>query len=145
MENKNYAIWLWGLLGLFFFRVLAQLVQAMTPVSFLPTFEQWHSDVIPYPLLLLIQLVILVFLVKTAWDFSRGGVQGSRISGKIWIAFGSMYFMIMGIRLSLGLTLLSDHYWFSNYLPTFFHLVLAAFLLTIGTFHIRHSSGESTH
>ena len=46
----------------------------------------------------------------------------------------------MVVRLMLGLTVLSSHYWFANHLPTFFHLVLASFMLVAGAFHLRHSA-----
>ena len=140
MKTKRYSLWLWALFGLFLFRVLAQLVQVKTTLPFLPPFEQWHSAVIPYPLLLMSQIIILGFLSKIAFAFSKGRVVPSRTSGRIWLAFGTIYFGAMMLRLILGLTIFSGHAWFSNHLPTFFHLVLASFLLVVGMYHVRYFS-----
>ena len=143
MKAKRYSFWLWTLFGFFLFRVLAQLVQAQTTLPFLPPFESWHSAVIPYPLLLLSQVIILGFLANVTMTFSKGQVTPSRTSGRIWLGVGTIYFGAMMLRLIFGLTLCSDQAWFSNYLPTFFHLVLAAFLLVVGTYHIRYFSIEN--
>ena len=46
----------------------------------------------------------------------------------------------MLIRLLLGLTIMRDSRWFTSYLPTAFHLVLASWLLVYGHFHLRYGS-----
>jgi hypothetical protein len=142
MVSKRYAIGLWCLLGLFFFRVVAQLIQAVAPVSFLPPFERWHSAVFSYPILFLIQSAILIFLFKVALTFSRGKVIPSRTSGRIWLVLGGVYLIIMAARFTLGLTIYSDHFWFSNHVPTLFHIVLASFLLIVAKYHLRFSSSK---
>ena len=138
MKTKIYSFWLWCLFGLFLFRVLAQLAQAQNTLPFLPPFESWHSALIPYPLLLVIQVIILGFLAKVTVTFSKGQVIPSRTAGRIWFGLGAIYFGAMMLRVTLGFTLCSGQAWFSNYLPTFFHLVLASFLLIVGTYHIRY-------
>ncbi|MDP1682088.1 MAG: hypothetical protein Q8L39_09995, partial [Burkholderiales bacterium] len=49
---------------------------------------------------------------------------------------GLIYFIVMGLRLFIGLTGLSEHNWFSSYLPIFFHFVLSGYLIVVGYFHL---------
>jgi len=44
----------------------------------------------------------------------------------------------MLFRLVAGLTFVTNHSWFSARIPTFFHLVLASFLLLLGSFHYKY-------
>ena len=135
----HYAKWLWLCTSLFAFRVAAQLTALLFKPSFLPKFESWHGGVLPYPLLLVTQILILIWLSWTAWRFSQSSIYPRRRLGAIIILFASLYFLVMLVRLLLGLTILSEHRWFSSYLPAFFHLVLASYLLLYGYFHFRHS------
>ena len=140
MGSRSYGFWLWVLLGLFSFRVVAQFVQWRMEVPFLPSFEAWHSAVIPYELLLAAQILVLGFYGWVALAFWKGNVRASRKSARVWLSIGGMYATVMVMRLVLGLTVMSSHYWFANYLPTFFHLVLAGFMLVVGLFHLRHTA-----
>lgn len=63
----RYFPWLLVLFGLFVFRVLAQLVQSVTPVPLLPPFGAGHGAVMPYPLLVVLQVVIVVALAIILW------------------------------------------------------------------------------
>ncbi len=49
---------------------------------------------------------------------------------------------VMVVRLVLGLTVMSSHYWFANHLPTVFHLVLASFMGITGAFHLRYAASR---
>ncbi len=40
---RNYSLVLLGLLSIFFLRVFAQFLQAVSPAAFLPNFEAWQS------------------------------------------------------------------------------------------------------
>lgn len=128
---------LWACLALFLFRVLAQWAQYLFEWPFLPPFEAWHSAVVPYWLLLFIQLAIASYLGRVAANISMGRVQPTRRSAFCWLGFGLIYFATMAGRMILGLTVLSTHDWFSNRLPTFFHLVLAAFVIVVGVTYLR--------
>lgn len=135
---QPYAKWLWLLASLFAFRVVAQLVALLFKPKFLPTFESWHGGVLPYPLLLTAQSLIFVWLAWTAWRFSKNNLHPRRTLGTIIIIFASLYFLVMLLRLLLGLTILNENRWFASYLPAFFHLVLASYLFLYGHFHFRH-------
>jgi len=137
--SQRYAPWLWLLLGLFVLRVLAQPLALPVNTPLLPRFESWHSGVLPYPVLLLTQLIIVLWLARTSRAFTSGAVVPRAGIGRAAIAFGSVYFLAMVARLLLGATVLADQRWFASPLPTFFHLVLAAFLLLYGHFHWRYS------
>lgn len=136
-HRKEKGTWMWYLLALFGFRVVAQLIQQLAPVSFLPPFEAWHSAAVPYPLLLLSQLLILALFGWLAWRISNGATRPRCKLGRWLLGFGALYMLVMVMRLALGLTLFPGHHWFDKPLPTFFHLVLAAYLLVLGTFHVR--------
>ncbi len=68
----GYSLALGLLTVLFAVRVAGQLVVAGADISFLPPFERWHSDLIAYPLLLPLQMVLLSVMVLILRDFVRG-------------------------------------------------------------------------
>ena len=142
MESRRYGFWLWVLLGLFSFRVVAQLVQWRIDVPFLPSFEAWHSDVLPYGLLLTTQVLVFGAYGWVALAFTKERVQPSRRSAWLWLSIGAVYAGAMAVRLVLGLTVMSSHYWFANHLPTFFHVVLASFMGVVGGFHLRYAASR---
>ncbi len=137
-KSRPYGFMLLGLLLLFFFRVLAQLIQAIHPVSFLPPFEAWQSGAFPYSLLVMSQILIMVLCGRIVWPLFVGTAMPSIGKGRVVLALGLMYFGVMLFRLVMGLTLAQDHFWFSAKLPTMFHLVLATFVILYGHFHYTH-------
>lgn len=140
--SRRYAPWLWLLSGLFAVRVVAQPLALSIDVWFLPPFESWHGGVLPYPVLLVAQLLILSWQVRTAQRFTIGEVIARRRIGTLMLVLGGVYFVVMLIRFVLGMTILSEHRWFASPLPAFFHLVLASFLLLYGHFHFRYGPKE---
>jgi len=140
MPSQRYAPWLWLLLGLFTIRVLAQPIALRVDTPLLPRFESWHSGVLPYPLLVLTQAVIILWLARTAWMFTTGAIAPRFRLGVVMMALGGVYFAAMVMRLLLGATVFGDERWFASPLPTAFHLVLATYLLLYGHFHWRYGS-----
>jgi len=138
LNVQSYARWLWILAGLFALRVAAQPLALVVNSRFLPRFESWHSGVVPYPLLVGAQLLILLWLLSTAWFVARGAVRPVRKLGGILIGAAGLYGVTMLARLVLGATLLRDERWFASPLPTVFHLVLASYLYVYGRLHYRH-------
>lgn len=132
---KRYGPWLWMFTALFCFRVVAQLIVANYETRYLPSFERWHSAAMPYWMLVLIQAVILVIMVRTNYRYSSDKLVANPVLGKGLLIFGVIYLCAMLLRFGLGLTLFSENRWFSNFIPTFYHLVLASWVLTIGRFH----------
>ncbi len=131
----QYVLILLILSGLFAFRVIAQLIQFVYPVSFLPSYAAWHSGALPYAVLLMTQGLILSVCLRIVWGVFKGTIVASRQKGKILLGVGIIYLVSMGVRLMIGLTIASDHFWFGAMLPTFFHMVLASFLIVYGRFH----------
>ena len=131
MLYRNFY-WMVLLAGLFGLRVLAQLIQAIYPLSFMPPFQAWHSAVLPYPVLVASQVVIILLIAAVLLRVKADAVVPHR--WKYWTCFslGGLYFSFMAFRLIAGLTFLSDHPWFSKSLPAFFHVVLASFILLFG-------------
>lgn len=132
---SRYAPWLWVLTGLFCARVAAQLVLLFVDVPSLPPFDDWHGGVLPYGWLLGGQLMVIAVLVGTALAFSSGRVLPAPRLGLVLLLLGTVYLGAMGVRLALGLTILDDHPWFTVRIPIVFHLVLATFVLLVGSFH----------
>ena len=132
MLGRRYFPWLLGLTGLFVFRVLAQLAQALHPLPFLPPFEVWHGAVLPYPVLVACQVVIVAALSIVTWRVGRDAVVPRPWKFRLCFALGTPYFLFMAFRLGAGLTFLADQPWFSKSLPALFHVVLASFLLLLG-------------
>ena len=123
-------------LFLFFcFRVTAQLIQAWSPVEFLPPFDSWESGAVPYWLLCVSQAVIILVCARVMWRLYVGVTTPSARTGRVLLVVGGIYFGLMCVRLIMGLTVAPDHFWFGARLPTMFHLVLACFMLVYGRFH----------
>jgi uncharacterized protein len=135
VPSRRYAVWLWLLLVLFAFRVVAQPATLVITSGGLPPFDAWHSRVAPYPLLLASQIAIVLLLVRAAWSFYAGNAMPSRRVGTWSLALGSLYFGGMALRLILALTVFSSRRWFASPVPIVFHLVLASFLIIYGHFH----------
>lgn len=140
---QSYGWLLLGLLLLFLCRVVAQLVQSVSPVAVLPSFETWQSGALPYPLLVAFQLLILMACARAVWSVLSGTVVPSAKKGRWFLTLGWVYFIAMSIRLVVGLTIAPEHFWFGATLPTLFHLVLACFLLVLGSFHATGDVGVS--
>jgi hypothetical protein len=143
--SKKHGYWLMFLLFLFCFRVGSQLVQRFFPVSFLPAFDEWHSEALPYWVLVILQTIIILVCLRITYQFITGTAQPNHKKGKFFLLFGILYFSIMLFRLAAGLTFAPDHPWLSAKLPTVFHLVLASFLLVVGHFYFNFGKNEMTH
>ncbi len=143
MTSRHYAFALLMLTGLFGFRVVAQLVQVWHPVEFLPPYVAWHSGTLPYDVLVGTQAVILGVCLRIVWEVFKGIIAPSTQKGKIIFGLGVIYLLGMCIRLIVGWTIASDHYWFGATLPTVFHLVLASFVILYGQFHVKNSQLSS--
>lgn len=123
-------------LGLAFLaRVAGQAIQRWWAVDFLPSQDAWQGSSLPYPALFAAQLAILGVIALATFQMSAGG----NLFGPRWVMpirwFGILYFSVMLVRLVLGLAGDSGAFgddsiaasrWFTAYLPTVFHLVLAA-------------------
>jgi hypothetical protein len=119
---------LWVCLGLFVFRVAAQLLQLIYPISWLPSFNVWHSSTLPYWLLLSLQCLIAGFMMWVTAHLTRNQLSIKRRNCFLCLGFGIIYLLSMTTRLALGQTMLANHDWLYKPVPTIFHLVLATFV-----------------
>jgi len=132
MTGKWHFRWMACFAALFGFRVVAQAVQRVHELPYLPPFDAWHGGVLPYPLLLASQIVIFALLIFVLRRLRTTGIAPARWRYRACFALGGAYFAFMFVRLAAGLTVFADHPWFSKTIPAFFHLVLAGFLLLLG-------------
>ena len=124
---------LWVLLTLFVFRVLGQLLVVNNLAPFLPPMDEWQSGLLPYPLLLASQIVIIGVLAMVCVQLSRG--HGYFVRHHAWLAtplwiVGWIYGVGMVVRYLL---LRRDP------IPVTLHIVLAMFLLVLAHYN-RHRS-----
>jgi len=129
---------LWILLALFAGRVFGQLAVATGAAPFLPRMDQWQSGLVPYPVLLASQLVILAALAFVCIQFSRADgyfVRRRRWLGTpLWIA-GWIYAASMAARYGVWMMIRPDQRWTGDLIPVVFHIVLASFLLVVAHHH----------
>lgn len=111
---------------LFAARVVGHALVAYLDVTWLPPMEAWYSGLLPYPVLLPTQLVILLVQVVIGRDVRRGRGFFSRPRPRAgralqWLAY--VYALAMIVRYAVMR---------SHPIPIVFHWVLAAFLFTLG-------------
>ena len=134
----SYPALLWCLATLFMLRVLGQILVAAFHLPFLPPMSAWYSGLIPYPVLLPLQMGILLLQVKIGRDVGRQsclfGQRKYRFGrGVQW--FSGVYFTAMLIRYVVTMTLHPEQRWFGGTIPIVFHWVLAAYLWVLGHYH----------
>ena len=134
MTKQKAVLLLVMLLILFTFRVLAQLLQFGLDMSWLPTFNAWHSATVPYGWLLLSQFVIISIIITVIIKIQRQTYAFKKTRAMILLWLGATYFFIMLVRLIIGFTIMPDHPWFGATLPALFHLVLASIFFVIGIY-----------
>ena len=120
---------------LFLGRVVGQALVAFLSVRWLPAMHEWHSGLIPYPILLAIQLIMLAFMIQISRDIWRGSGFFGRARpswSRYLVGFSAVYAGAMMLRYILTMILLPEMRWLGGMIPIFFHFVLAAFLFTWG-------------
>jgi hypothetical protein len=136
-RSRQYATGLSLLAVAFFCRVLGQALVAFYDIRFLPPMDAWYSGLVPYPVLLPIQIVILVLQAKISADLWRDAgffaVRRPRV-GRLLCWFSFFYFAAMLLRYILTMALYPEQRWLGGSIPIFFHWVLAAYLFLLGRF-----------
>jgi hypothetical protein len=126
----------------FFLRVIGQAVQAWAPQSFLPPFDAFQGSSLPYGVLLLTQLSILAAMVVVTARIYRCTLMPQRRTGAVLAWLGGAYLSVSIARILIGVFMAAAPAWFRTWLPATFHLVLAAFVLTLAYFHHTPRHGE---
>lgn len=138
--RKAYAVVLGILAFAFFLRVLGQVLVAFFQVGFLPPMAEWYSGLLPYPVLLPIQILILIVQAKVSLDIGRdSGFFAARRqrAGKFLCWFSYVYFAAMVLRYVITMSLYPERRWLTGTIPIFFHWVLAAYLFVLGRYQKR--------
>ena len=136
--RRTYAIWLTALAFAFLLRVLGQALVAFFGVDFLPPMEQWYSGLMPYPLLLPTQVMILGLQAKISVDIWRGAGRLARcrpMGGRVLLWFSVVYALAMVVRYALTMYFHPERRWFDGTIPIFFHWVLATYLFLLGRYY----------
>jgi hypothetical protein len=116
---------------------VGQALVAFLSVRWLPAMHEWHSRLIPYPILLAIQLIMLAIMIQISRDIWRGSGFFGRARpswSRYLVGFSVVYAGAMILRYILTMILLPEMRWLGGTIPIFFHFVLAAFLFTWGRF-----------
>jgi hypothetical protein len=99
--------------------------------------EQWN--LLPYRILLPIQLVLLVAMTVVSADLARGAGVLSPAGPQVGFALvggACAYAAAMVVRYAVRMARRLDQHWFGGTIPIVFHCVLAAWLLVLGLFHV---------
>jgi hypothetical protein len=126
---QPWALWL--SLSLFLVRVVGQIEVVLLSPSWLPPFRAWESGLIPYSLLLPIQIVLIAWMTIVATDHWR-------CSGYFWVTHRStrrrlkiiagIYFAVMLLRLVITVATPPHTLLERGLIPVIAHWDLAAFI-----------------
>jgi hypothetical protein len=131
---------------LFFCRVVAQIQVALVEPDWLPPMHAWYSGLLPYPVLLPVQIVLLMWMSAVAYDHVRGGgffwPDAPQVrTGLRW--FAAVYAVAMAVRLLVALATGPGDAWSIGIIPVVFHWVLAAFVWLVSQAPQRRSAESS--
>lgn len=131
---------LWILLVVFLLRVAGQALVLVARPRFLPPMKDWYSGLIPYRVLLPIQLAILALMTSMAVDVTRNSGFFSvkrEVVGLIVLSFSLLYALSMVIRLTIRMRRHPELRWYEGgTIPTLFHFVLAGFLFLFARWNL---------
>ena len=138
MDPSVYRWWLWTFTVLLVGRVAGQLVVAWRAPRWLPPMEQWQSGLLPYPVQLAGQSIVLTLMIWISLDFSTGTglwvVRRPRL-GMAALWWSAAYFGAMVARYVIWMARRPDQRWLGGTIPIVFHSIVAAFQWTFGVYH----------
>jgi hypothetical protein len=118
-------------LTLFFTRVVGQIQVLLLEPEWLPPMQAWYSGLLPYPILLPAQIVLLMLMSLVTYDHvrGRGFFWPSRRAVRTGLrAFAILYAAAMTLRLVVMMSLPPHSLLDSGIIPIAFHWVLASFV-----------------
>jgi hypothetical protein len=125
------SFWLGFLTVLFAIRVGGQAVQRWIPEPYLPPFAAFQGSRLPYPALLLAQLVILSLMARVCWRAWHGTLPRNARKARLLGWAGAAYMTGSLLRIAIGVLVPSASVWFRAWIPGIFHVILAAFVLCL--------------
>jgi uncharacterized protein len=139
MSFSGYTFVLTACTVLLFLRVIGQIVVVWRAPGWLPPMEQWQSGLLPYPVLLLGQIIVLTLMTWICVDFLRGAGRFVEPrwpnAGNVFVWVGCVYFSGMMVRYVIWMWRRPDQRWFGGTIPIIFHSVVAVFLFAFGRYH----------
>jgi hypothetical protein len=129
-------VWmLWGLTVLFFARVLGQAMVEFFGARFMPDSAEWDSGLLPYPVLLGVQVAILGIMawIDIGVTRARGAFAKPRPKlGRFLLIFSIVYASVMVVRYFVSGALQPQRwFWPRPTIPILFHFVLAGYLYVL--------------
>lgn len=103
--------------------------------DFLPSFASWHSSIIPYSSLLILQIFIFLTMLYVSAQVRCCGIKPNYTVGIVVFWFAFAYAGVMLVRLLLPVFIETSNSWFNKPLPTFFHLILASWFFLFSYYH----------
>lgn len=122
--------------ALFVVRVVGQVFVVLRAPAWLPPMEEWN--LMPYRLLLPIQLVFIAVLTAISVGLiqDQGTLAEQHSSfGRFLIGLSAVYAGAMIVRYAVRMSRRPGERWFGGAIPIVFHLVLAGFLFTWGSYY----------
>ncbi len=142
----HYPLLLGTFTFLFILRVLGQALVGIQEVGFLPSFEQWYSGVVPYWLLLPLQIALIALMLRIVRDFARGDGYFIDLKPRTGVALkvlSCIYFLSMVVRYIVTMAWHPELRWFTGTIPIWFHMDLAAFIFMLGDYQTWRPSGAA--
>lgn len=129
---RERSVVLWTCIGLFYLRVIGQLEVLLVAPPWLPDMDGWYSGLIPYPILVPVQIGILMLMpILVMRDTQRRRCASG--DGMPWVRrIAIAYFVVMMVRLMLQFARGAENVIDAGGIPVAFHWVLALFLLVLG-------------
>lgn len=133
---RKLAWRLWILTALFFARVVAQILVAFADARFLPPMAEWMSGLLPYPILLPVQIAMLILMFsinRNVWRERGYFTNYYPRMGRGLLIFSVFYVTAMVARYFIsGAAHPERRFWPPGVIPIIFHFVLAAYVWTLG-------------
>lgn len=134
-RTASAATLLWSCVVLFAARVVGQLETLLVAPEWLPDMDAWYSGLLPYPVLLPVQIAMLMLMSVVAWNrrvrsgsFARSHPRRAQLLRM----FAGIYFVVMAVRLAVNVNENGADFWSEGAIPVAFHWVLALFVLVSG-------------
>jgi hypothetical protein len=120
---------LWTCIALFFVRVIGQVEVLLLEPAWLPPISAWYSGLLPYPLLLPLQIALLMLMsVMTVRATSPAPASQSPRGATVWRALAFIYFAVMAARLAWCVGKYGWDFYLHGGIQVAFHWVLALFV-----------------
>ena len=131
---SSRVVLLWAALGLFLLRVIGQVEVVLLAPDWLPSMEAWYSGLLPYPLLLPVQILLLMGMTVLAHIHtsrrSRSDAPAIRAAA-VLRAVAMLYFGAMVVRLAVTVRNHGGEFYLHGGIPIAFHWVLALYRIVL--------------